>query len=87
MAGIEMRLLLIVIVLILVAQSLCGDGTCGAGQPPLPEGSVCVFPYPNQYVAYYTGTPPIIDGNVNDEAWNVSNQQYLFFFDVVCDPE
>ena len=37
------------------------------GMGPFPDGTF--LPYPVQYVAYRLGTPPVMDGRLDDPAW------------------
>lgn len=41
-----------------------------ASAPPPPEWCSFAASYPKQYVAYRTGTPPRIDGRLDDPAWD-----------------
>ena len=60
------------LVLVFVSVMRC-DGTCGTGQPSF--SVPCDFPYPLQYVTYYTDTPPVLDGLLNEELWRVSQNR------------
>ena len=50
----------------LVTLSVQGEDTfCGEGQWNLTSSSTCSdWPYPRQYINYFTSTPPVIDGNL-----------------------
>mmetsp|Transcript_38046 Transcript_38046/g.60168 ORF Transcript_38046/g.60168 Transcript_38046/m.60168 type:complete len:223 (-) Transcript_38046:448-1116(-) len=46
------------------------DTFCGTGQWSLTSESTCDnWPYPRQYINYFTSIPPVIDGFLNETVW------------------